>query len=186
MLAVVYTVSVLIILALNAEVFLVRGAATFATDLGLAPEAFLMAVAIGAGSQVITFGAQAPQAFVPGGTFARDPVATASSGLPVGLELDGLSGSDRRLQPALDAGTVACLQQLLGACLQIGEVDIADRAAHFQQRGRMQAELAQAQRLEQGVGALAPVIEIAGNDHRRIGRQAVEQLQQQAHLALAV
>ncbi|WP_149193192.1 autotransporter domain-containing protein [Luteimonas suaedae] len=40
-------------------------------------------VLVGAGEQTITFGAQAAQAFVPGGTFALDPVATASSGLPV-------------------------------------------------------------------------------------------------------
>ncbi|MGY1426553.1 autotransporter domain-containing protein [Lysobacter sp. A289] len=41
-------------------------------------------IVIGQGSQTISFGAQAAQAFVPGGTFALDPVATASSGLPVG------------------------------------------------------------------------------------------------------
>ncbi|MGY0558657.1 MULTISPECIES: autotransporter domain-containing protein [unclassified Lysobacter] len=47
-----------------------------------APQASLDVV-IGAGSQAITFGAQAAQAFVAGGTFVLDPVATASSGLPV-------------------------------------------------------------------------------------------------------
>ncbi|WP_407351277.1 autotransporter domain-containing protein [Luteimonas sp. R10] len=49
---------------------------------GAAPQARLDVV-IGAGSQAITFGAQAPQTFVAGGTFALDPPATASSGLPV-------------------------------------------------------------------------------------------------------
>lgn len=40
-------------------------------------------VLVGKGDQTITFGAQAAQAFVPSGKFALDPVATASSGLPV-------------------------------------------------------------------------------------------------------
>jgi hypothetical protein len=40
-------------------------------------------IAIGAGSQSITFGAQSAQTFVPNGTFALDPSATASSGLAV-------------------------------------------------------------------------------------------------------
>ncbi len=34
-------------------------------------------------NQTITFGAQAAQTFAPAGTFALNPVATASSGLPV-------------------------------------------------------------------------------------------------------
>lgn len=40
-------------------------------------------VAIGAGTQTISFGAQATQTFSPNGTFAISPLATASSGLAV-------------------------------------------------------------------------------------------------------
>ena len=40
-------------------------------------------IAIGQASQTIAFGAQAPQVFVAGGSFALSPLAAASSGLPV-------------------------------------------------------------------------------------------------------
>src|SRR3546814_20254056 len=59
-----------------------RSAQAVNTTSGAAPQARLEVV-IGAGSQAVTFGAQAPRTFVSGGTFALDPMATASSGLPV-------------------------------------------------------------------------------------------------------
>ncbi|WP_370562533.1 autotransporter domain-containing protein [Luteimonas sp. C3_2_a3] len=82
-------------------------------DYSAAPQARLD-VAIGAGSQAITFGAQAPQAFVPGGTFALDPVATASSGLPVSYgtrtaDVCTISGTTVTMQSA-DTCTIAADQ----------------------------------------------------------------------------
>lgn len=39
---------------------------------------------------------------------------------------------------------------------------------------------------QHGIGLQPPIVEIAGDDYRRLGRQAVEQVQQQLYLALPV
>src|SRR3546814_2317101 len=81
-----------------------RSAQAVNTTSGAAPQARLEVV-IGAGSQAVTFGAQAPRTFVSGGTFALDPMATASSGLPVSYrtqtaDVCTISGSTVTMQSA--------------------------------------------------------------------------------------
>src|SRR3546814_1966094 len=81
-----------------------RSAQAVNTTSGAAPQARLDIVSC-AGSQAVTFGAQAPRTFVSGGTFALDPMATASSGLPVSYrtqtaDVCTISGSTVTMQSA--------------------------------------------------------------------------------------
>lgn len=87
---------------------LAAGTCTIAADqagnasYGAAPTV-TQSIGIGAGDQVISFGAQAAQVFVPDGTFVLDPPATASSGLPVSY------GSQTTDVCTIDDGTVTML-----------------------------------------------------------------------------